>query len=173
MHRTALVLGIIISVALGSAACSRADDDRNNEPDAALAGGDVASGAEITVTGCLTAAPDRDAFVVTADRNPLTSGALHAGSGETPTYTYELMGNAGDLAGHVGRQVEVTGRLDEDRKDEAEVDEEEKTELPAVQSGDRTVEPVIESETEMSINVRRLAVANVVATGQPCGTDGR
>jgi hypothetical protein len=141
--------------------------------DAAMSERDRAAGDEITVTGCLTSAPDRSAFVVTADRTALTSGALHAGDGETPTYTYELTGNSGDLAPHVGRQVEVTGRLDEDRDDEVKVDEEDKTELPKTQSGDDTVKPAIETETELNINVRRLNVSSVSQTGKPCMANGQ
>jgi hypothetical protein len=170
MHRTGLFLGMIFSVALGTA-CSRTADEpgaaaaRDSESGKAV---DAATGEEVTVKGCLTAAPDRAAFVVTADRDTLTSDAIYAGSGGTPTYTYELMGNTGDLASHVGRQVEVTGRLHEDRDDDVDVDKEEKTELPQVQSGDRKVEPTIKTETEMEINVRRLQVAKVTATGQAC-----
>lgn len=167
MHRTGPIVGIIFTVAMGSAACSRSADERATEQAAA---GDQAraSGDELMVTGCLTAAPDRAAFVVTADRDALTSGALYSGSGGTPTYTYELTGNTGDLAAHVGRQVEVTGRLDDDRRDDVQVDDKAKTELPPVQSGDRKVEPAITTETELDINVRRLEVASVRATGQGC-----
>jgi hypothetical protein len=127
-----------------------------------------AGGKEITVTGCLTSAADRGAFVVTADRNALTSGALHAGDGETPTYTYELTGNAADFTPHVGRQVEVKGRVDDDRDDDVKVDAEEKIELPKTRSGDDTVQPAIKTDTEMNINVRRLQVDSVTATGRPC-----
>lgn len=171
MYRTGLILGLIFSVAAGSAACSRADERDGSTVAGDRATGDAvnaASGDEITVKGCLTAAPDRAAFLVTAERDALTSDAIYAGSGGTPTYTYELMGNTGDLTTHVGRQVEVTGRLDKAREDDVDVDEEEKTELPPVQSGDRKVEPTIKTETEMDINIRRLDVAKVAATGQAC-----
>ena len=176
MHRTGLVLGIIISVAIGSASCSRADEPAHDAAATARDSAtgeavDPATGAEMTVTGCLTAAPDRAAFVVTADRSALASGAMYSRAGGTPTYTYELMGNTGDLTAHVGRQVEVTGRLDTDRKDGVNVGDEEKTELPKVQSGDRTVEPAVETETQLAINVRRLQVTNVSPTGQPCATE--
>src|SRR5262245_2909588 len=112
MRRTGLLLGLILSAALGSAACTRSAEDRARTHETALAA-DGAKGDEITVTGCLTAAADRAAYVVSAERNALTSGALYANSGETPTYTYELTGNTAGLAAHVNRQVEVTGRVDE------------------------------------------------------------
>jgi DNA/RNA endonuclease YhcR with UshA esterase domain len=168
MRQSGLIIGLALSLALGSAACSRGADDRDAMQQAALNERDKAAGDEITVTGCLTSAADRGAFVVTADRNALTSGALHAGDGETPTYTYELTGNTTDLAQHVGRQVQVTGRVDEDRDDQVKVDQEEKTELPKAQSGDDTVKPAIETETEMDINVRRLHVATVTPTNRAC-----
>jgi hypothetical protein len=165
MRHTGVLVGLIFSVAVGSAACTRTADDRNEQQAAAR---DGATGAETTVTGCLTSAADRGAFVVTADRNALTSGAMHAGDGETPTYTYELTGNTANLAQHVGRQVQVTGRLDDDRDDEVKVDQEQKTELPKTQSGDEKVTPAIETDTEMSINVRRLSVSSVTETGRAC-----
>jgi hypothetical protein len=163
-------MGLIVTVAVGSAACSRTADERGEMQEQAMATRDGASGDDITVTGCLTSAADRGAFVVTADRNALTSGALHAGDGETPTYTYELTGNTADLAQHVGQQVQVTGRLDDDRDDEVKVDEEEETKLPETQSGDEKVTPAIETDMEMNINIRRLAVSNVQQTGRSCAT---
>jgi hypothetical protein len=176
MHRTGLILGITLSIALVSA-CSRTADEQDatvGARDSATGdAADAATGEEITVKGCLTAAADRAAFVVTADRDPLTSDAIFAGAGGTPTYTYELMGNTGDLTSHVGRTVEVTGRLDDDRTDDVNVDEEEKTDLPEVQSGDRKVEPTIKTETKMDINVRRLQVAKVAPTGQACQVAGQ
>lgn len=170
MRHTGVLVGLIVSAALGSAACSQTAEDRGEMQDAAIATRDASGGEDITVTGCLTSAADRGAFVVTADRTALTSGALHAGDGETPTYTYELTGNTGELSQHVGRQVEVTGRVDDDRDDEVKVDEEQETKLPETQSGKEKVEPAIETDTEMRINVRRLNVSAVTATGQPCST---
>ena len=168
MRHTGILVGLIFSAAMGSAACSRTADERGAQQEAAIAARDGAAGDEVTVTGCLTSAADRGAFVVTADRNALTSGALHAGDGETPTYTYELTGNTADLSKHVGRQVRVTGRVDEDRDDEVKVDQEEKTELPETRSGNDTVKPAVETDTEMNINVRRLTVSSVAQTGAAC-----
>lgn len=167
MRHSGLILGMILSVSLGSAACHRAADERGAMQDGTPAA-DGAKGDEITVTGCLTGAADRGAFVVTADRSALVSGALHAGDGETPTYTYELTGDTQNLAANVGRQVKVTGRLDDDRDDEVKVNDEEKTTLPSTQSGKETVTPAIETDAELEINVRRLAVSAVSPTGQPC-----
>jgi hypothetical protein len=168
MQRTELIVGIVLSVALALPACSRTSDERADQQRAALAARDGAAGDEVTITGCLTAAQDRNAFVVTADRNALVSGALYSGSGETPTYTYELTGHTADLAAHVGRQVEVKGRVDKSREDEVKVNDEVKTTLPETQSGKDKVTPAIETDTEMEVNVRRLTVSSVTSTGQGC-----
>jgi hypothetical protein len=170
MRSTGFFVGLIFSVALGSAACSRTADERDQAQEAAIAARDGAAGDEITVTGCLSGAADRAAFVVTADRNALTSGALHSRDGETPTYTYELVGNTADLSQHVGKQVQVTGSLDEDREEEAKVDDEAESKQPPVQSGDDKVTPAIETDTEMEIEVRRLTVSTVTPTGRACQT---
>lgn len=171
MRHTGVFVGLIFSLALGGAACSRTAEERGNAQEAALAARDGAAGDEMTVTGCLTSAADRGAFVVTADRNALASGALHAGDGETPTYTYELTGNTAELSQHVGRQVQVKGRLDKDRDDEVKVDQQEKTEMPATQSGNEKVKPAVETDTEMNINIRRLNVSSVSQTGAPCSAN--
>jgi hypothetical protein len=167
MRRTGLFAGLILTLAIGSTACGRNADERARAQEAALAA-DPAKGENVTITGCLTAAADRSAFVVSADRNALTSGALYANSGETPTYTYELTGNTASLGAHVNQQVEVTGQLDEDRKDQAKVDDEDVTKHPEVQSGKDKVSPAIETDTEMNINVRRLTVESVRPTGRGC-----
>src|SRR5687768_1692344 len=109
------ILSLLLAAGLGAAACSGRDDSEQ-----AITGEPV-SGDHVTVTGCLTGAADRAAFVLTADRSALTSGALYSGSGEVPTYTYELVGG-NDLAAHVGRKVSVKGRLDDDRDDEVDAE---------------------------------------------------
>ena len=173
MRHTGLLVGLIFSLVAGSAACSRAADEREQQQEAALAAREGTSGEEVTITGCLTGASDRGAFAVTADRNALTSGALYSGSGETPTYTYELVGNAGDLSPHVGRQVQVKGRLDEDRDDEVDVENKTKSEGARVQSGDEKVTPAIETNEEVEIKVRRLHVSSVTATGSACSAPNK
>lgn len=166
MRRAGLYLGLVLSLAAAGTACGGDADERAGAetvmPDT------PAEGKPITVTGCLTAGQQREAFVVTAARDALTSGAIYAGDGGTPTYTYELVGNPADLSQHVGKQVEVAGILDEDREDSVEVEKDEEAQLPAVQSGDRVVEPAIETETSIDINVRRLHVSTVTPTGQAC-----
>jgi hypothetical protein len=169
MRRIGVFLGSILAVTFMTVACSRTAHERAEQQSAALAA-DGASGDEVTITGCLTAAPDRDAFVVTAQRSALVSGALYAGDGETPTYAYELVGDTGDLTPHVGHRVEVTGLVDRSRRDEVKVSDEVKTKLPDVQSGRDTVSPAIDTDTEMEINIRRLSVSAVKPIGMSCLT---
>jgi len=164
MRRTGLFL-VIMALAFAPAACSR-DSDTKTQANAGVDDSTAVDGEMIAVTGCLTGAPDRNAFVVTADRNVLTSGALYSGSGEVPTYTYELVGGA-DLAQHVGRQVEVKGRLGE-RDDEVDIETENKTELPQARSGDDKVTPAIETNEEIEINIRRIHVLSITPTGAGC-----
>jgi hypothetical protein len=167
MRLSGLFIPIVCGVALTATACGRAEE-RKATQEAALATRAQTTGKEVTVTGCLTSAPDRGAFVVTADRNALASGALQSGSGEVPTYTYELVNASGDLTPHVGRQVEVKGHLDPDRDDEVDVDTKDKTKEPPTRVGGDTVTPAVETRSEIEIQVRRLHVVSTTPTGQPC-----
>jgi hypothetical protein len=169
MRLSSNAIPVVLSLAAvcAAAACNRAEERRTTQQ-AALESNAQRTGKEITVTGCLTSAPDRAAFVVTADRNALTSGALYSGSGEVPTYTYELVDSSADLTPHVGRQVEVKGHLDPDRSDEVDVDDKDKSkEAPAKVGGD-TVTPAVETKQEIEIKVRRLHVVSATPTGAPC-----
>ena len=167
MRLSGSYLPIILGLAVTATACGRADE-RRAEQSAALATRAQQTGKEVTITGCLTAAPDRGAFVVTADRTALASGALSSGSGEVPTYAYELVDSSADLSPHVGRQVEVKGRLDNDRDDEVDVDTKDKSKEPPARVGNDTVTPAIETKEEIEIKVKRLHVISATATGQPC-----
>ena len=115
-----------------------------------------ATGQEVTVTGCLTAAPDRAAFVVTADRNALMSGAMHSGSGEVPTYAYELVDSSADLSPHVG------GRS-KSRASRSPIATKKWTSMPgqdqgaADESGRDTVTPAVETKPEIEIKVEAAA----------------
>ncbi len=171
MRRTGLILGLIFSIALVLSGCGRNAAERAEQQQAALEAQGQLPDDQIKVTGCLTAAPDRNAFVVTADRHALTSSTLTATQGETPTFTYELTGDTSNLPAHIGQQVEVTGRLD-DARTEVDVDEKSEATQPSVRSGKDTVTPAIETESEVEINVRRLHVSAVAATGRTCLSGG-
>jgi hypothetical protein len=172
MRRTGLVLGLIFSVGFVLSGCNRTADERADQQRAALEEKGQLPGDLIKITGCLTAAADQNAFVVTADREALASSTLTAAQGEAPTYTYELAGNTSNLPAHVGQQVEVTGRVDEDRKADVDADEKSEVKLPPAQSGKDIVKPAIETEAEVEIKVRRLHVSSVMPTGRPCVQEG-
>ena len=167
MRLSGLFIPLIFGVSLTAAACGRAEE-RKATQEAALATRAETTGQEVTVTGCLTAARDRAAFVVTADPNALASGAMRSSSGEVPTYTYELVDSIADLTPHVGRQVEVKGHLDPDRNDEVDVDARDKNKEPPTRVGGDTVTPAVETKSEIEIQVRRLHVVSTTPTGQPC-----
>jgi hypothetical protein len=171
MRRTGLILGLIFSIALVLSGCGRNAEERADQQQAALEAQGQLPDDQIKVTGCLTAAPDRNAFVVTADRHALTSSTLIATQGETPTFTYELTGDTSNLPAHIGQQVEVTGRLD-DARSEVDVDDKSEAKQPSVRSGKDTVTPAIETESEVEINVRRLHVSSVAPTGRTCLSGG-
>ena len=167
MRLSGFHLPIVLGIAITAVACGRAEQRRADQS-AALDSRAQQTGDEVTITGCLTSAPDRGAFVVTADRNALASGALHSGSGEVPTYTYELVDSTADLSPHVGRQVEVKGRLDRDRDDEVDIEAKDKSKESPTRVGNDTVTPAVETKEEIEINVRRLHVLSATPTGQPC-----
>jgi hypothetical protein len=171
MRRIGLVLGLISSVGLVLSGCNRTAENRSEQQRAALEEQGQLPGDQIKVTGCLTSAPDRNAFVVTPDRDALATSTLTATQGEAPTFTYELAGDTSNLPAHVGQQVAVIGRLDDARKDEVDADDESEVKLPATQSGNDTVTPAIETKTEVEIKVRRLDVSAVMPTGKPCAKD--
>lgn len=128
-----------------------------------------ATGEPITVEGCLTARPDGAAFVLTpSELNPLGT-ALSRSAGEVrPTFTYELVGDAGALRPHVGQLVSVTGTVAEDVEREAEVDREQTT-APAAGDGSPPPEGAqVETSHEAEIQVRRMTVQSVKSTGQSC-----
>jgi hypothetical protein len=72
---------------------------------------------QITVTGCLKAAPtsaDSGAkFVLTnASASPAAADSTSAASASTPAKTYRLVANPAALSPHVGKKLELTGTID-------------------------------------------------------------
>jgi hypothetical protein len=158
--RRALSAMLLISPLMLATACR----DRAPGENLAARGG---SDERITVTGCLAGVPDRQAFVVTTSNpDPLVASTLRATSGEIPTYSYELVGDT-DLSAHVGRMVEVTGRLVNQTKRDVDVDSKDKTQMPQSQVR-RDATPAVETDAEVELRVRHLQVSSVVPTGTSC-----
>jgi hypothetical protein len=163
MQRNDLGLALVLVATIGVGACSRGNGDVERADNRGSA---VETDGQTTVTGCLTGAPDGNAFVVTASRDALASTTLNRTTGEVPTYTYELRGGT-DLAAHVGREVEVKGRLDKDRSDEVDVDNRGASQPAAAQAG-QEAKGEVKTREEIEIKVRRLDVTSVRPTGAAC-----
>lgn len=117
-----------------------------------------------TVTGCLKGGSAAGTYVLVTEPAEMGAEVERATRGLVTTYTYTLVGQ--DLDSHVGRQVAVTGAVED--RDEVEVDESrEQTAAPNRVGGD-TVTPTVEVEEEAVIEVRRMRVDTVQPTGEPC-----
>jgi hypothetical protein len=121
---------------------------------------------ELTVTGCLTASPRGDAFVLTPlKKDPLAAEMTTRTTGVTPTYTYELTGGQ-NLRAHVNQQVSITGMLDRGVKKDTDIDREQKTQAAPARPGQPKA--TVETEEKAEIELRRLQVKTVKSIGKPC-----
>jgi hypothetical protein len=162
MGRWLSTLITTLTLAFALAACGGGDERPATQADANA----TPRGPEVTVTGCLTGGREANAFALTAARDPLASGTLQVGRGEVPTYTYELVGATNDLAQHVGRHVEIRGRVDPDVKESVDFEARTRDEQPA-STGQGT--PSVETREEVEVDVRRLHVLSVTPTDRRCG----
>jgi hypothetical protein len=169
MQRVLVLPIVCFSLALTAAACSR-DRDR----DATMAR-DIPDKDQIEVTGCLTADPNTNQFVLTANSTALTSLTNRAAAGEAETFHYQLVGGS-DLHQYVNKEVVVKG-VREGKGTDVNIEGKEKTDgTPSKSRGDE-VTPAIESKEEIELQVERLNVAAVTPTGAACqirqGSDQR
>jgi len=158
MMRALISSGLCLILA-ATAACSRRED----RPSVA----DVAQRTDrdhIEVTGCLSADPRTQQFVLTAKSGQLSSIANRSAAGEAETYHYQLMGG-NDLASMVGKEVKVTGALVGKGKD---VDAEAKSTEPAPKSGATDATPVVQTTEQVELQVEQLRVASIAPTGSEC-----
>ena len=82
------------------------------------------------------------------------------------TITYELVGNAADFEGRANTIVTATGREDVSVARDAEVERKDESTQPTASGASGT--PTVETKEEVEVNVKRLHVTRVIATGQPC-----
>lgn len=158
--KTPLLLGLLTLGSL-TLACG---GDREPEPEEAREAETVPMAQATTVTGCIQGGTQEGTYVLATDPNPLGASADRTLRGETATYTYLLEGR--DLGQYVGRQVTVTGTIEE--KDDLEVEDSSEAEgTPTTVDGD-TVTPKVEVDTEAVIEMRRLQVNTVQATAGEC-----
>lgn len=126
--------------------------------------GSVPDAQATTVEGCLRAGDQPGTFVLAAVPSEMGAAADRALRGATATYTYLLVGEG--LAAHVGRQVSVTGTMDDAAN--IEVDESSESTGQTTTVGDDEVTPTVEVEEEALIDVRRMRVSTVEPTGEAC-----
>ncbi len=126
-----------------------------------------ANGNEVTVNGCLSAGPG-GSFVLTASTGAEVAVSARAGSGTRETYSYGLVGGQ-NLQQHLGRRVEVTGRLDDDADQEVEM-EAKRESSTAGKSGGEDVTAKVETKEEVDIEVRQLHIGSIRQVDGTCGT---
>ena len=166
------MVGSLTLALAGVTACNRADDTSANSTDMATASTPAApeNGRDLTVTGCLTAGLDGRSFALTpSDTRPTEAGQALQMPGRD-TITYELVGKATDFEGRANTIVTATGREDASVARDAGVERKDETTQPAAAGSSDT--PTVETKEEVQVNVRRLHVTNVLATGQACPSVG-
>lgn len=163
MHspNTSATAGLILLASL-AAACGgdRADGDRPDTAETRT----VPAAQATSVTGCIKGGDVTGSYVLVAQREPMGAAVDRATRGQVATYTYVLEGQ--ELAQHVGRQVVVTGTIEE--KDDIEVEEtREQTAAPTTVDGD-TVTPTVEVQETALIEMRRMRVDTIQPASGEC-----
>jgi hypothetical protein len=158
MHRLPISILGILTLTLAGTACSHGTGESQRT-------GQAAKGEPVTVTGCLTAGPN-GTMVLTADPDEVVATAQRAASGARETFTYQLVGGQ-NLQEHVGKRVEVTGKLNERAGDEVELQSKSTTEREPKREGKDT-EAQVESKEQIDLEVRDLQVEMVRPAAGTC-----
>lgn len=182
MKRTHLLANLslvgVLSVGVAmTSGCGRSDESESareagatGPADTTQAQGMPENGQDLTVTGCLTANIDGRSYALTPSDSPNTpTGAGMAMPGRS-TITYELVGNTEDFRPHANTVVTARGREDASAMREAEVEREDEGQARGAQGDNGT--PMVETKEEVDVNVRRLHVTGVVASGNACPSLG-
>jgi hypothetical protein len=150
-------LAIAGAVALSGAACSRGSAKADRAPvETQSATTAPAAPMTTTVTGCLKAGEGSDTYVLTAAQS----------AGANATATYNLVGaNTGDLRGHVGERVQVSGTVttESDIASRSTPTREDDKKAQGT-SGTPTV------QTQTDLQMRQLRVDSVSPQGGKCET---
>jgi hypothetical protein len=183
MNRTHLFTRLCMSVVLSTgtllAAGCGGDDNAEERPSTAGASatgtqsaGDpnAALGPEISVSGCLTANLDGGSYALTPSESATSPADRTMQMPGRQTITYELVGEAEDFRRHANTVVTARGREDAAVRREADVErKDDADQRPAAGSSDT---PNVETKEEVTVNVRRLHVTSVIATGTTCPSLG-
>ncbi|BCS31688.1 hypothetical protein TBR22_A08910 [Luteitalea sp. TBR-22] len=130
----------------------------------------AANGPEVSITGCLTSSLEGRSYALTPTDTRTTPAERAMQVPGRDTLTYELVGDAELFRPHANTVVTARGREDASVRRDAEVEREDETEQrPAAGMKDT---PTVETKEEVDVNVRRLHVTTVVATGNTCPSMG-
>ena len=157
MKKSSLIYAITPVIFALAAGCSAMSGEKRDSSKAA--------GDEVTVAGCLSSDAN-GRFALTAA--PDAAGALAARAvddNDRDTKTYLLIGGE-DLQSHLGKKVEVTGKvsgktLDMEHKAGAE------TQQPAASGGDHN-QPSVKTQEEIDVEARQLTVRQVRDVAPTC-----
>lgn len=133
----------------------------------------TARGPEISVTGCLTASIDGTSYALTPTDTASTAASRALQAPGRETLTYELVGEGEDFRRHANTVVTARGREDASVRRDAALERTDEAEQRPAAGASGT--PTVETKEEVEVNVRRLQVVSVVATGAACpsiGTSG-
>ena len=168
---------VVAAAAMAAAGCNRAEAPAAGTQAAAESSrpadtpaATTAGGPELRVTGCLTAGLDGRGFALTpTDTRPTEAGQAMQIPGRD-TITYELVGNAADFQGHANTIVTAVGREDPSVARDTGVEHEAESEQRPMTGSSDT--PTVETKDEVEVNVKRLHVSSVLATGDACPSLG-
>lgn len=153
LARAAAIVGTAGLLALSSAACAKgAGSGQNAHAENQSATELAATGAPVTVTGCLRGGAVENSFVLTSVQQQGTVG----------TATYQLEGKQGvDFRHHMGQQVQITGTLGT----ETDVDSRGPVAAEPKAKG-TTGTPAVQTDTDLQ--VRTLHVDTLTPSGSGC-----
>ena len=165
--------GVVLAAGCGGAA-DQPDGNTSQASAPATEDSTMARGPEISVTGCLTANLEGSSYALTP--TPETAAGSAPAAAATPTtptaqtFTYELVGDVEDFRRHANTVVTARGREDASMRREGDMERTDEAEQQPAAGTSQT--PTVETKEEVDVNVRRLAVTTVVATGTTCPSIG-
>ena len=158
-RRTLICVTAALNLAVAGAACSSARGDERKVVDAVKGSGD-----SVTIAGCLST-DSQGRFALTAAPEATGAAAARAMEIERDTHAYVLTGGS-DLQSHIGKRVEVTGKV-EGKKIEYENTEKAKSEQPPA-AGGKNNEPVVKTRESIDLEARQLTVQSINDVAGTC-----
>lgn len=158
-RRTLICVATALNMAVAGAACSSARGDERKGVEAVKGSGDA-----VTIAGCLsTDAQGRYALTAAPDATGAT--AARSMEIERDTHAYVLVGGS-DLQAHLGKRVEVTGKV-EGKKVEYENTAKAQSEQPPA-AGGKNNDPVVKTRESIDLEARQLTVQSINDVAGTC-----